>query len=181
MTCNHVLGLIDAGPFADYPRAHVDAAWQHARTCATCGPALETATTMTAELATMPRPAPPADMAATIMSRIASLEPTWAAPVVDAATAALPAPVTPGPSSARDWSPWVTAIGGIAAMLALALSMRQVAPAPVDGATIVMAMLTIKASLIPLPTLTTWAAVLAVSLAFYVIGLFAPIGGRSRS
>jgi hypothetical protein len=38
MTCAHVLGLIDAAPVADYPRAHLDAAWQHARECATCGP-----------------------------------------------------------------------------------------------------------------------------------------------
>ena len=39
MTCAHVLGLIDAGSFAGLSAAHLDAAWQHARQCATCGPA----------------------------------------------------------------------------------------------------------------------------------------------
>lgn len=59
MTCSQVLGLIDAGPFADYPPAHVDAAWQHARHCPTCGPALKTATALTAELGALPEPTPP--------------------------------------------------------------------------------------------------------------------------
>ncbi len=31
MTCAHVLGLIDAAPFANYPAGHLDAAWDHAR------------------------------------------------------------------------------------------------------------------------------------------------------
>ena len=59
MTCAHVLGLIDSSPFGDYPRAHLDAAWRHARQCATCGPALAAATALTADLTALLQPAPP--------------------------------------------------------------------------------------------------------------------------
>jgi hypothetical protein len=104
MTCAHVLGLIDAGPFADYPRAHLDAAWQHARQCATCGPALEAATRLAMDLAALPQPAPPPDLAAAVIARIARIEPP---PALQ--------------SSARDWSIWITALGAFAACLALAL------------------------------------------------------------
>ena len=51
MTCAHVLDLIDASPLADYPSARLDAAWQHARHCATCGPALDAATALAGDLA----------------------------------------------------------------------------------------------------------------------------------
>ena len=74
MTCTHVLGLIDAGPFADYPRAHLDAAWEHARQCATCGPALQAAAALTADLPALPQPAPPPDLAAAVLARIARID-----------------------------------------------------------------------------------------------------------
>ena len=74
MTCAHVLGLIDAGPFADYPRAHLEAAWQHARQCASCGASLEAAGAMTSRLAAMAHPAPPPELAAGVMARIARID-----------------------------------------------------------------------------------------------------------
>src|SRR6187402_2273976 len=63
MTCAHVLGLIDAEPFAAYPQEHLDAARAHARECPTCGPALEAASLMTAELRALPGPDAPEDLA----------------------------------------------------------------------------------------------------------------------
>ena len=50
MTCAHVLGIIDAGPFADCSPADLAAARAHAMQCATCGMALATADAMTSEL-----------------------------------------------------------------------------------------------------------------------------------
>ena len=75
MTCAHVLGLIDAAPFANYPAGHLDAAWDHARACATCGPALNAAAALTAGLARLPQPEPPAHLAAAVLARIARLDP----------------------------------------------------------------------------------------------------------
>jgi hypothetical protein len=74
MNCDHVLGLIDAGPFADYPRAHLEAAWRHAGECATCGSALEASLVLTKELKVLARPAPPRELAPAVMARIARLD-----------------------------------------------------------------------------------------------------------
>ena len=142
MTCAHVLGLIDAGPFADYPRAHLEAAWQHARQCATCGPALATAARLAADLAAFPQPAPPPDLAAAVIARIARIEET--PPVQDAA---------------REWSIWITALGAVAACVAIALWSPSAAGARFD---------------------VTWAPVLAAGLALYAAGLFAPLSGNGR-
>ena len=119
MTCAHVLGLIDAGPFADYPSAHLEAAWQHARQCATCGPALEAATALTTDLAGLARPAAPPDLTAAVLARIARIERPHPAPV------AAEMPETTALSSPRDWSAWATAPGGLAAGLMIALSMAS--------------------------------------------------------
>src|SRR5262245_63050940 len=81
MTCAHVLGLIDAGPFAEYPPEHFDAAREHARQCPTCGPALAVATSLQSELATLPEPEALPDLANFVMARIAQV------PESDAATA----------------------------------------------------------------------------------------------
>ena len=134
MTCAHVLGLIDAGPFADYPQAHLDAAWQHARQCGTCGPALETAAALSTALAALPQFA-----------------------------------ATP------EWSPWVTTLGGLGAGLAIVLS--------VLGGDVIPIAITagfggLTGALSAMPVTATWAPVLAVSLALYVAGLFAPVGGQ---
>jgi hypothetical protein len=143
MTCAHVLGLIDAGPFADYPQAHREAAWQHARQCATCGPALDGAKRLDADLAVLPQPAPPPDLAVAVIARIARIEET---PAVHA--------------GAREWSTWITALGAVAACLAIALWPPSPGQAWIDE--------------------LTWASVLAAGLALYAAGLFAPLGGNGR-
>ena len=170
MTCTHVLGLIDAGPFADYPRAHLDAAWQHARQCATCGPALEAAAALTADLAALPQPAPPPDLTAIVLARIARIEQADPAP----AAAAMPEKAL----STRDRSAWASALGGLAAGLAIVLSTaarrrgvdrHRVAQDQRDHRWSGRDVLDDHGAL-----------VLAAGLVLYVAGLFAPLGGRSR-
>ena len=172
MTCAHVLGLIDAGPFADYSSAHLDAAWQHARQCATCGPALEAATALTTDLAGLPQPAAPPDLTAAVLARITQIDGPHRAPVAaeTSETIAL--------SPTRAWPAWATALGGLAAGLMIALSMASgdgplgnIAPPGVGAMT---------AGLLEMPSTTTWALVLAASLALYVAGLFAPLRVRGR-
>lgn len=160
MTCAHVLGLIDAGPFADYPQAHLDAAWQHARQCATCGPALEASTALSSALTALPQLAAPPDLAASVLARIARGDAAELGPAVLA---------TP------EWSPWLTAIGGLGAGLAIVLSVLggEVVPLAITsefrGLTGVLS---------AMPVTNTWAPVLAVSLALYAAGLVAPVRGR---
>lgn len=115
MNCPHVLGLIDAGPLADYPQTHLDAARTHARVCATCGPALEAAATLSNALASLPLTAPPPDFTARVMGRIAAAERSAVVPAlehesrVSSVTTAL--------------SPWANAAGLAASVGAVVWSM----------------------------------------------------------
>lgn len=164
MTCRHVLGLIDAGPFADYPRAHLDAAWQHARHCPTCGPALEADAALTADLASLPYPAPPPGLAATVLARIAQSEPT------DPALAAAATREATSPSILSAWPTWATALGGLGAGITAVLS------APLDrGAAIGVPWLPppgLSAGFAAMPSSSLAALMLASGLGLYIIGLF---------
>ncbi len=171
MTCRHVLGLIDAAPFADYPRAHLDAAWRHARQCPTCGPALEAGTTLTADLAALPYPAPPPDLAAAVLARIAQSEPT----VPARGTAAVEAITSP--SVPAVWPAWATAFGGLAAAITAVVSTPLGRGAAIDVPWLRPPAL--SAGLVPLPSITVTALMLACGLAIYVVGLFTPFD-RSR-
>ena len=165
MTCAHVLGLIDAGPFADYPRAHLEAAMQHARQCATCGPALQAATVLAADLAALPQIAAPPDLAGVVLARIARIE----------AAAALPVATTDAsvPSTERDWWSWATALGGLAAGLAIVLWM------PADNGTLLGMLPGVGTrGMLPMPSTTVTAFVLLAGLLLYVRGLFAPFGKK---
>jgi hypothetical protein len=173
MTCTHVLGLIDAGPFADYPRAHLDAAWQHARQCATCGRALEVATALSTDLTALPQPAPSAELAPTVLARIAQAEQAQAARGPAAVPATGPASIT------RDWSAWATALGGVAAGLVIVLSMASGEGARISIASPKVGGMT--AGLVAIPSMTTDALVLAAGLVLYAAGLFAPLSRPSRS
>lgn len=114
MTCSHVLGLIDAGPFADYPSAHLAAAWKHAHHCATCGPALQAASAITTDLSALPLPAPPPGLAGSIMARIAQI------PQPPASPAAAPLRESANAELTRaSWS-WTPALG-VSAALAIVL------------------------------------------------------------
>ena len=170
MTCTHVIDLIDAGPFADYPRAHLDSAWEHARQCATCGPALQAAIALTTNLRALPSPAPPPYLAGAVLRRIAQID--------QADSSHAPAMHEPRTAfSTRDWSAWPTALGGLAAGLAIVLSM------PPDGVAIDIASPRVgglTAGLVAMPSTTQGALILATGLVLYVAGLFTPSLGRSR-
>ena len=171
MTCAHVLGLFDAGPFADYPRAHLDAAWQHARQCATCGPALEAATALTVDLAALAQLAPPPDMTGAVLARVARIEQARSA-------AAEETPATGTVLERAGWSVWVTMLGGLVAGTAVLLAML-----PGDWAPFYIAPVSIgemRGGLFAMPPLTIWTVVLAAGLGLYVGGLFAPLGRSDR-
>jgi hypothetical protein len=93
MTCRHVLGLIDAGPFADHPAPHLEAAWAHAGSCPTCGPALRTSRALTGELQRLAQPPVPGSVATTVMARIARLEAPALSDVAHAPSAAASSPL----------------------------------------------------------------------------------------
>lgn len=111
MTCRHVLGLIDAGPWADYPPAHLEAAWRHARGCPTCGPALEASTLIAWKLASLSSTGPPAHFAASVAARIARLDTPH---LVTLATDR----VRPAPAVVERW-PAVGAVASVVAAVAL--------------------------------------------------------------
>lgn len=164
MTCAHVRGLIDAGPFAGYPPAHFDAARRHARACGTCGQAMAAAAALAADLAGLPQPAPPPDLAAAVMARIERMDEAHT-------TAVASMPGTAPRHAAGDWPAWATTIGGLAVGLAVYW-------APPGGATASGNWMTI--SLTAMPSTSAWALVLAAGLVLYVAGLFAPLGGSNR-
>ena len=106
MNCAHVRGLIDAGPFVDYPRAHLERAREHAAQCDACRVARDASHSLVAGLQRMPNPSP-RDLTGDVMARIARLE--------EARAASVPAPV---PLSERlNLSPVATTSGGFVAAL----------------------------------------------------------------
>lgn len=170
MTCAHTIGLIDAGPFIDCPRAHRDAAWRHARQCATCGPALEAAGGLTASLAALPQLAPPRDLTGDVLVRIARFEEAQVAP----ASAAMPE--TRLRASTRDWSAWATTLGALAAALAIVLSVPPGDGVPID--TVSSAVGGLTAGPLAMPATTAGVLALTAGLVLYVAGLFAPLVRR---
>jgi hypothetical protein len=171
MTCAHVLGLIDAGPFADYPPAHLAAALQHARQCGTCGHALETATRLTAALTELDSPAPPPHLAVNVMARIARIEAANPLPAAAAGSVAIVAPST------RDWSAWATAFGGLAAGLAIVVSTQF---GEASAHFLWPRLRWITTATVAMPASSTGALFLGIALLLYVGGLFAPLRDRRR-
>jgi hypothetical protein len=159
MTCAHVLGLIDAGPLADYPRAHLEAAWAHARVCATCGPALATAAALTAQLRALAGPATP-DLSARVLARIEAAERERASmPLVDERIA-----------DARGWPAWATAFGGLTTAAGMIWSMVESAAAIPGLTPRAGGMLTLLA----MPSTVTAACAIVYGLGLYLTGLFRP-------
>lgn len=160
MTCAHVLGLIDAGPFAAYPQEHLDAARDHARDCPTCGPALALSTALTTELTMLPEPEAPANLAGIVMARIAQLPESNLVPI---------AVSTPG---RRDWAHGVTALGGLVAGLAVVLTMP-------NGASVlgefVTPRLIASGGMATMPASGAAALAIFAGLVLYTVGLFAPL------
>ena len=166
MTCTHVLGLIDAGAFADHPRAHLDAAREHAERCATCGPAWRTAAALTSGLTTLPQPAAPPHLAASVLARIARIEPTVGATADETAISA-------------GWSACITALGALVVLIALLVSMPtgdSVARSIVSPRFVAM-----RDGLFALPSTAAGALAIAAGLFLYVAGLFGALRySRSR-
>jgi len=169
MTCRHVLGLIDAGPFSGYPRAHLDAAWSHAASCPTCGPALTASRALTTRLRGLPHPAAPAHLQTTVMARIAAM-----APERNAENAAASAATTHERSTAPDWSSWVS-IGG----LAIGFAVVAVVHGPPTNVAIIWNGLNV--SDFRGADTAIGALALVCGLALYVAGLLAPVGWRRRT
>jgi len=162
MTCAHVLGLIDAGPFAEYSQEQMDAARAHARGCPTCGPALEAAAVMTTELRALPGPDAPADLANIVMAQIAQL------PEPDVAAVAV--------VRRPDWAQGVTVLGGLVAGLALILTMPTGANVLGDFVT---PRFSAAGALATLPSSAPAVLAIGLGLLLYVVGLFAPVRSKS--
>lgn len=161
MNCPHVLGLIDAGPLADYPQAHLDAARAHARACATCGPALRAAATLAGSLASLRLTAPPPDFTARIMARITAAERSAVVPAlehesrVSSVTTAL--------------SPWANAAGLAASVVAVVWSMAAGGGKGIEATGMAIS---ITPAAMPL---------FAAGLIVYVVGLFSASATGSSS
>jgi hypothetical protein len=172
MTCAHVLGLIDAGPFADYPRLHLEAAWQHARECATCGRALRMATALPAELAALEQPVPSPDMTAIILARISQVDEPRPADVGMAMSSTRPL------SSPHDRSAWAAALGALAVGVVVIVSMLPSEAVRINFAAPAVEM---KTGLVAMSSTPSDALVVAAGLIIYAAGLFGPLSSRSRS
>lgn len=158
MTCSHVIGLIDAGPFVDYPRDHREAAWAHARQCATCGPALAAADAVTSRLRMIPNPAPARDLAADVLARVAAVE---------QARRAVPARATvsaPGKSRAL----WVPAS-------ATALAAAAVATSIASGDASLLRVAPFSGGGLDMPPTAAGMLQLVTGLALYAFGLLVPL------
>ena len=168
MTCHHVLGLIDAGPFADYPREHLDAAWAHAQDCPTCGPALAGSTNLTAGLGAISRPTAPPRLAPKIMAAIA---PT---PSPARAASVEPAALSEGAlGTLPNWAPWANALGAFA--LAVAIGWSWLA-----GESIITTRGSLWTGFSVRPSTTMGALAMAASLGLYVLGLFGVTNRREE-
>lgn len=163
MTCRHVLDLIDAEPFVDHPAPHLEAAWVHARTCATCGPALAASRAMTPRLRGLAQPPAPVDLKTSAMARIARLDEAGRADV----------PASSVHPARMDWAAWPAAA---------CLTIGFVIVAVVYGTTGDIRISRVRLSG-PAMVPESAAALLALTsgLACYVTGLLLPLAGRRRT
>jgi hypothetical protein len=169
MTCTRATAIIDAGEFADCPRAEIDAAMRHARQCGACGEALAAAATLAAGLRTLPRPEPPADLPAVVLARIARTDAARPAPSAVRSAAGTAA------SGARDWSAWIaTALGAtlVIAMMTLGDALRIEPAMPRLRA--------VAGGLAAMPSTTAGVSALVAVLVLYTAILFLPIRERRR-
>ena len=170
MTCAHVLGLIDAGPFADYPATHLEAAWEHARGCGTCGPALRAAVSLTAGLADLPQAEPPAHLATAVMAQIARLDARQTSP------AAAPVHQARVPAVSR-WHDRAAAFAGVTAGGVVMLTLALAQGLAVDMTSSRLG--AVSGLLAGTTTPLLWGT-LAASLLLYLIALFVPLRSVDR-
>ena len=162
MNCSHVIGLIDASSFADYPRDHRDAARHHALSCPTCGPALLASEAIDAGLAALPQPAAPLDLAAGVLARIARVD--------ELPTASVRAASVARSSSFR----WYPALATVGAGTALAIGALASGASPIDLQSLGLARTSM--GLVVMPVTIAGAIALGGGLALYALGLFLPLG-----
>ncbi len=166
MRCAHVRDLIDAVPFVDYSRTHLDAAWEHARQCDTCGPALAASRNLTASLIALAHPAPRRDLAADVLARLEATHTRGAAP------AGAEVPQAGARARTPAWPAWATVLGSAAAAFAIALSLLAGGAAPIAVASAVAGGR--MAGSLAMPATMPQALGLIAGLALYAAGLFAP-------
>jgi hypothetical protein len=164
MICTHVIGLIDAGPFVDYPRDHQEAARVHARNCATCGPALAASNAVTSRLRMMPNPVPARDLTTDILARVSAME---------QATRAVPATATvTAPAISR--AVWVPAS-------ATALAATAIAASVASGDVSLLRVEPFSGGGLDMPSTGAGLVQLVTGLALYAFGLLVPLrSGRRR-
>jgi hypothetical protein len=173
MTCTHVLGVIDAGPFVDVPRAQREAALAHARQCQACRVALEASVLLSVDLAALPEPAAPPELAASILRRIEGVSRARAVAEAER-TAERPRSL----SGLRDWPAWSTAFGGSVAGLSVVLSMPRVHDALAEWPQ--TADSRVVANLLEQGPGIVGGVVLVAGLLLFAVGLLAPLGDRNR-
>jgi len=155
MTCNHVLDFIDAGPLVDVSAAQRDAVQEHARECAACARAIQSAEAIASDLRSLAQPAPPPELTAAVMAAIARIEPRIEAP-----------------GGARERSVGVTSLAALGSGLTILLATVLTGIAG-SGVRLIGAGVDVPA---------TAAATLGLTagLVLYVGGLFAPVGRALR-
>jgi hypothetical protein len=163
MTCEYVLGVIDGG-VVDISVGDREAARRHAQGCAACRLAWEAADGLTADLARLPLPAPPHELAGIALARIARLEDGQP----DAAD------FTAAASEIRNWPAWLTAAGGVVIAAAI-VSM------PSGVLTLNIGPIVLRDAEVGFPSMSSAVglALLGAGLVLYVVGLFAPIGRKN--
>jgi len=154
MTCKHVLDFIDAGPLVDVSAAQRDAVQQHARDCAACARAIQSAEAIASDLRSLAQPAPP-ELTAAVMAAIARIEPN-----------------TDAPGGARERSVGVTSVAALASGLTILVATVLTSIAG-SGVRLIGAGIDVPAT-----AAATFA--LAAGLVLYVGGLFAPVGRALR-
>ena len=170
MTCRHVLDLIDAETLTDQSREQLDAVRQHAQQCATCGPALQAATTLTAGLVALPQLGPPPDLAAAVLARIARIDGEG-----DRAESASRA--VKEQAATHDRPMWA-GLAGVAAGVVLVLSTPLT-----ESATTAIALPAVRGitgNLVAMPSTMAGVLALAAGLSLYAAGLFAPVSQFAR-
>jgi hypothetical protein len=167
MTCTHVLDLIDAGPFADCAPAYRDAAWAHARTCGTCGPALQTMTTLVAALPALSAPVASSDFTSGVLARLAAIDELAPARRVSETALAASRPL-------RDVSVWIAALAALTAGCV-------VATAAAPGAAVARLSLLTRDAPVSVFSASPGSLAIIISLALYIVGLFAPLAGGTAN
>jgi hypothetical protein len=166
LNCSHVLGLVDAGPLADFPREHRDAARRHALSCPTCGAALLASETIDTALAALPQPAVPRDLAAGILARIARID--------EPAPASVRAASASRVSSFRGYP----SLAAVAAGAVLAIGVLASGPSPIEVQSLGFARTSM--GLVVMPVTIAGAMGVAGGLALYALGLFMPLAVREE-